>query len=253
MAHTNSTPNYNLPQFVTTDKPAWLTDINGAFSAIDTAIDAAKDAADNAQGDATQAASDASDALTAATAADGKGGGAVSSIAAAFDPTSTYTVGSLVMYNNLLYKCVVAVTTPGAWTGTTNWNRATIAELESGNYSTLNSKIDDNTAYKAGDTIDIGGTYLAGALSNGRYRFNFNIPLPKKTFGRTVSLDGLSFAIIGNGQYLPNPTGLVTTPNVSACFNGVNVVLFFSVDYSAALNVDEACVIRIISGNLNFT
>lgn len=38
MGHTNSTTNYNLPQFVGTDKPSWLGDINDAFSAIDLAI-----------------------------------------------------------------------------------------------------------------------------------------------------------------------------------------------------------------------
>lgn len=48
MAHTNSTPNYNLPQFLGTDKPAWLTDINNAMSVIDTAIAAAKTTADSA-------------------------------------------------------------------------------------------------------------------------------------------------------------------------------------------------------------
>lgn len=55
MSHTNSTTNYNLPQFVGTDKPAWLTDINGAFSAIDTAVKAASDAATTAGSDATTA------------------------------------------------------------------------------------------------------------------------------------------------------------------------------------------------------
>ena len=40
MAHTNATPNYSLPQFIGTDKPAWLTDFNGAMSAIDTAVKA---------------------------------------------------------------------------------------------------------------------------------------------------------------------------------------------------------------------
>lgn len=48
MAHTNSTPNYNLPQFLGTDKPAWLTDINNAMSDIDAAIAAAKTTADTA-------------------------------------------------------------------------------------------------------------------------------------------------------------------------------------------------------------
>ena len=126
MAHTNSTPNYNLPQFVTTDKPAWLTDINGAFSAIDTGMDAAKDAADAAQSDATQALTDAAAAASTASGADSKGAGAVASIAAAFDPTATYALNDLVMYNNLLYRCKVAVSTPGSWTGTTNWVRVTV-------------------------------------------------------------------------------------------------------------------------------
>lgn len=55
MSHTNSTTNYNLPQFVGTDKPAWLGDINPAMTAIDTAIKGAKDAGDTADGKATQA------------------------------------------------------------------------------------------------------------------------------------------------------------------------------------------------------
>lgn len=38
MASTNKTPNYQLSQFIATDKPAWLTDVNGDMSKIDTAI-----------------------------------------------------------------------------------------------------------------------------------------------------------------------------------------------------------------------
>lgn len=36
MGHTNSTANLALPQFIGTDKPTWLSDVNGAFAAIDT-------------------------------------------------------------------------------------------------------------------------------------------------------------------------------------------------------------------------
>lgn len=36
MGHTNSTANYNLPQFVSTDKPGWLSDFNTAMYDIDT-------------------------------------------------------------------------------------------------------------------------------------------------------------------------------------------------------------------------
>ena len=38
MSATNSTPTINLPLFIGTDKPAWLTDWNGAMNAIDGAI-----------------------------------------------------------------------------------------------------------------------------------------------------------------------------------------------------------------------
>lgn len=43
MSSTNHTANYNLPQFVGTDKPAWLGDINPAMSAIDTQMKANAD------------------------------------------------------------------------------------------------------------------------------------------------------------------------------------------------------------------
>ena len=38
MSATNSTPTINLPLFIGTDKPAWLTDWNGTMNAIDGAI-----------------------------------------------------------------------------------------------------------------------------------------------------------------------------------------------------------------------
>ena len=132
MSHTNSTANYNLPQFITTDKPAWLTDVNNAYSAIDLGIKAAKDAGDNAQGDATQALTDAGNAQTTANSAQSAATGAVASISENFIDSATYNVGDLVMYNNLLYKCHTAVTVPGPWTGSVNWSRTDIdTELSS--------------------------------------------------------------------------------------------------------------------------
>ena len=140
MSHTNSTPNYGLPQFITTDKPFWLTDVNSAYLAIDTGIDAAKDAADAAQNDATQALTDAGTAITNASAADTKATGSIASIAPAFDATATYNIRDLVMYNSLLYLCTVAVTTPGPWTGASNWQRVTIAAR----FDSMQPKYDDD-------------------------------------------------------------------------------------------------------------
>lgn len=63
MGSTNSTPNYELSQFIGTDKPAWLQDYNGDMLKIDTGIAGAKTAADNAQSAADGAQGDATSAL----------------------------------------------------------------------------------------------------------------------------------------------------------------------------------------------
>lgn len=55
MSATNHTTNYSLPQFIATDVPTWLVDVNGAFSDIDTAIHNAADAAGAASTLATTA------------------------------------------------------------------------------------------------------------------------------------------------------------------------------------------------------
>lgn len=128
MSHTNSTTNYSLPQFLTTDKPAWLTDVNNAYLAIDTGMHNAQDAANTADSKGTQALLDAATAQSAANTADTKASGATASLADTFDNTATYAIGDIVIYNSLLYKCTVAITTPGDWTGTDNWTRTTIEE-----------------------------------------------------------------------------------------------------------------------------
>lgn len=66
MAHSNSTTNYALPQFIGSDKPAWLTDVNSAMSAIDTQMKANATAAATADSKATTADTKATNAATAA-------------------------------------------------------------------------------------------------------------------------------------------------------------------------------------------
>lgn len=44
---TNSTPNYGLPLFVASDKPAWLVDWNNTMTEIDTKLKEIADAGDN--------------------------------------------------------------------------------------------------------------------------------------------------------------------------------------------------------------
>lgn len=55
MASTNKTTNYQLSQFIGTDKPAWLGDYNQDMTKIDTGIKNAADTATAASGSATSA------------------------------------------------------------------------------------------------------------------------------------------------------------------------------------------------------
>lgn len=119
MGHTNSTTNYALPQFVGSDKPAWLTDVNNAYSAIDTAIKNAADAASNAgsvatsaQNDATAAGTAAGNAQTTATNASNTAN-ANSSAISALQSRCTALESSVLALNN--YKHIVNSYTSGNW------------------------------------------------------------------------------------------------------------------------------------------
>lgn len=69
MSSTNKTTNYDLSQFVSTDKPAWLTDYNQDMSKIDTAVKSAADTATGADGKADAAASNIGDPTNLTTTA----------------------------------------------------------------------------------------------------------------------------------------------------------------------------------------
>lgn len=153
MAHTNSTANYNLPQFLPTDKPTWLTDVNPAYASIDTAIKNVSDAAGAAQTDATQALSDAAGANAIATQANSKAEGAIASLSEQFLDTATYAVGEYVIFNNILYVCTEPVTTPGPWTGSVNWARASVDSIA----TSLNSDI-NNLENRTGSNIHVSDT-----------------------------------------------------------------------------------------------
>ena len=66
MSHTNETPNFDLPQFTADDKPDWLVDINAAFLAIDTGMEATQSEAESASSTAQLAQETAADAAETA-------------------------------------------------------------------------------------------------------------------------------------------------------------------------------------------
>ena len=67
-----------------------------------------------------------------------------------FSTSATYAVNALCVYNGVLYRCTTAVTTAGAWTGSTNWAEATVedvlAALRTGKQDALSQQQLDNIA-----------------------------------------------------------------------------------------------------------
>ena len=74
MAFTNSTPNYSLPQWLGTDYPSFINDMNPAYLKLDTTLKSISDSIETIKTAAEQAAQAANDAKKAAekakTAAD---------------------------------------------------------------------------------------------------------------------------------------------------------------------------------------
>ena len=144
MAHTNQTPNYELSQFLGTDKPAWLVDYNGDMEKIDLGLKAAKDVADAAKTEADQGAIDIAAVTITANSADAKASGAISDLADVYDSTSTYNVGDFVIYSNILYRCITTITVPESSDGA-HWARTTVEEIITQINSDLSGKLDKPT------------------------------------------------------------------------------------------------------------
>lgn len=96
MGYTNTTAHYNLPQYVSSDVPSILGDVNDTYSTIDAAIYAAAEDATDAKNDAASAVSavsaaqaDATQALADAATAQSTANGAVTAAGTAQSTANT--------------------------------------------------------------------------------------------------------------------------------------------------------------------
>ena len=243
MSHTNSTTNYSLPQFITTDKPAWLTDINNAFLAIDTGMNNAQTKADSAQNDATQALTDASNAATAAATADAKGAGAVASLADVFNAAAIYDVGAIVTYNNLLYVCEVAIITPGPWTGAANWSRVNVEDL----IDAVNNSIESATTLGIGDTVQIRYHTAAAIVQSGTtVRFFISTPKTIKPTVTGATISGTTFNLY------PSNAGSeqISLTDGTWSFNIRNDGILCTLTLDNAINITNGCTAYFASATL---
>lgn len=166
MSSTNHTSNYNLPQFVGSDKPAWLGDINPAMSAIDTAMHANATAA-------AQASTDAGNAQTAASAAATAAGDAATAAA-----TAQGTANQAIANNN-----------------------ATQAALDA--FKSLFNFTQFSTAQATGTGINVSGLKLAQDNSGSIFKIYGQILInPSGSYPRTAVAGKSGYYGLATGLYL---------------------------------------------------
>lgn len=203
MSSTNKTTNYELSQFIETDRPAWLTDYNSDMRKIDSnlkevsdiaggassSISALADRMSTAEGNITN---NTNDIATLDARADALEAGAQSqagtiagiqteqtaqnmgieaatelgyNLARPYDSASTYAVGAYVLFQNTLYKCVTAVPTGEAFDPTKWLAIKATDEIAAGGYTLPIASASQLGGVKVGDGLSIDP--VSGILSAG--------------------------------------------------------------------------------------
>ena len=184
MSHTNTTTNYGLPQFLSSDKPAWMADINVAFADIDSQMKTNADAASAAQSTADDS---------------------VLNGAPGYSNLSTYSVGDVVNYLGRVYKCDIAVTTPEAFDNA-KWSYYRLSDA-SAQLDVIDGEIGSTDISSIGD----------GTITNAISTVNSNLSDVSDKYKRikvinvgqseTVTLDAWSVYMIVIMKQNPNLTG----------------------------------------------
>lgn len=178
MGHTNSTANLALPQFVGSDKPTWLGDINGAFSDIDAYVGTNDAAVAVAASDASSAVSQASSAVSTANAANTTAGNA-----------STAATNAVTVANNAV-----------AIAGTVDSKVGLLANLNTTDRTSIVNAINEVYGMSGGDSVSVtaDGVKTVSQLFNELYAL---VDASKVKTGSTLSYGIEVFQIILIGSY----------------------------------------------------
>ena len=185
-ASTNKTANYELPQFVGTDKPTWLGDFNEAMSDIDTGMH--ENATDIAtmQSDVTNAVATASQASQDVTTLTGT----VNTLSSTVSSVQTTA-------NNASQTASSALNTANTANGKADTNASAITSINT-SISDLNDKIDES------------GTYSTSETNTGQKWIN-NKPIYRKVFSFTTPSGNVDLTI---------PTG-VSMDTIISIYGGI--------------------------------
>ena len=174
MGHTNSTANLSLPQFIGTDKPTWLGDINSAFSDIDAYAGTNDAAVSGAVSDAASAVSQAASAVSTANAANTTAGNA--------STAATTAVGTA---NNAM-----------SLVNQTNTKIGTLANLNTTDKTSIVNAINEVYGMAGGDSVSVtaDGVKTASQLLDDLFAA---VDITKVTTKSTFAKDDSVFTITG--------------------------------------------------------
>lgn len=210
MSHTNTTANYNLPQFTGTDKPSWLTDVNGAMTSIDTQMKANADANTTTAGDLSTLAVRVTTAEENITS-QGSTLQTVSNVASGASTTATNAknaVDGLTKYLTLNNTASASVTATGA---KVNGNSVRTASNNDGSMGKIYGQLNVTVTNASGTTIKIQTPFRP---SEG-FKVQGNL-LMNNTTDREIDL--VSYQIATNGEI---------TVTLNNYFYNKNVRLYF--------------------------
>ena len=219
-AHTNATTNYELPQFVGTDKPTWLGDFNEAMSDIDAGMhENASDIAsmESDVANAVSTASQASQDVTTLT-------GTVNTLSGTVSSVQTTA-------NNASQTASSALNTANTANGKADTNASAITTIN-GDIDELSDKIDDFSIYST--TEKVVGTWINGK------------PIYRKVFTFTTPS--------GNNDYIIS-TNIANVGTVLSCTggiteaNGVLTPIPDAIDFSGTI---YATSFRITNGDIYY-
>lgn len=218
-AHTNATTNYELPQFVGTDKPTWLGDFNEAMSDIDTGMHENATAISTMQTDVNNAVSTASQASQNVTTLTGT----VNTLSSTVSSVQTTA-------NNASQTASSALNTANTANGKADTNASAISSINT-TISNLSDKIDESESFSSTE-VEI-GTWIdgkplyrtvvnSGVLPNNSTK---TIPHSISNIKKITFLHGVAHNTVTDG-YIPLPYASVTASQTCMVYASVENIYF---------------------------
>lgn len=199
MASTNKTANYNLSQFVGTDKPAWLSDYNQDMSKIDTGIKNAADTATGADGkaDANTTAIGTLSSLTTDAKTD---------LVSAVNEVDTHADAAQVTASNAAAKAIANETAIGKIANTLNIN--TYLSYTSANATCTNGTLGGGELYVArnadGTLFKVYGNIIVTPTGG---TVTVTLPTTGVTSETAYTIQGCGYCF-GSSQYFVRPVSI---------------------------------------------